>query len=86
MELGHNDTVCQDLNTFRNETIVNEVQVYNNEFVITDKWISNVASLVYAIFAGALSDKHGRKLLILLPMFGKLLDGILSVINYTFIR
>ncbi len=74
------------MNTFRNETIKNDVQIYSNDFSITDKWVSTVPSFIYAIFAGALSDKYGRKPLILMPVFGNIIGGIFSVLNYAFIR
>ena len=40
---------------------------------------------MYALFIGALSDKFGRKPLILLPIFGALLDHVLGFVNFKFI-
>ncbi|CAM6055374.1 unnamed protein product [Sphagnum tenellum] len=35
---------------------------------------------------GALSDKYGRKYLILMPMLGSLLSSVLDIVHYSFIR
>ncbi len=74
------------MNTYPNETIKNEVQIFSNDFAITDKWVRTVPSFLYAVFAGALSDKYGRKPLILLPLIGNIIGGVFSVLNYVFIR
>jgi hypothetical protein len=86
IEMGHNDTVCKDMNTYPYETVKNEVQIFSNDFSITDKWVSTVPAFIYVIFAGALSDRYGRRPLLLLPLFGNVLSGVFSVINFAFIR
>jgi hypothetical protein len=74
------------MNSFPNETVKNEVQIFSNDFSIKDKWVGAAPALLYSVFAGALSDRYGRKPLILLPIIGTALGNVFSVINYAFIR
>ena len=46
------------------------------------QWISSVPMIIFAIIAGALSDEYGRvKPLILIPLIGFLLSGLISMMN-----
>ncbi len=83
---GHNDTACKDLNSFPNETIKDEVQVFSNNFDIKSQWFGAVPAIVYSVFAGALSDRYGRKPLMVLPLTGVAIATALSLINFAFIR
>ena len=86
LELGQNDTLCYNLNTFPNETVKSEAQVFQNDFAITEKWVKVGPALAYSVFAGALSDRYGRKPLFLLPIIGYIIGHCFSIINYAFIR
>jgi hypothetical protein len=44
-------------------------------------WVKSTPTFIYALFIGALSDRFGRKPLILLPIFGALIDHVLGFIN-----
>ena len=57
LELGHNDTLCHNMNSYPNETVQNEVQIFQNEFAIKDRWVGAGPALAYSVFAGALSDR-----------------------------
>ena len=57
LELGHNDTLCHNLNSYPNETVQNEVQIFQNDFAIKDRWVGAAPALAYSVFAGALSDR-----------------------------
>ena len=37
LELGHNDTLCHNLNAYPNETVQNEVQIFQNDFAIKER-------------------------------------------------
>ena len=47
---------------------------------------THCAAFICSFFMGSLSDKFGKKPLIFLPLLGSVLDAILHMINYTFIR
>ena len=86
LELGHNDTLCHNLNAYPNETVQNEVQIFQNDFAIKDKWVGAGPALAYSVFAGALSDRYGRKPLFVLPVIGSIIGHCFSIINYAYIR
>ena len=52
----------------------------------TKEWINRMPTLIYSFFAGSLSDDFGRKPLIVMPMLGALIGGVITIINYTFIH
>ena len=62
------------------------MQIRVNNFKIGSGFISAVPGVVYSLFAGALSDRHGRKFLIYLPVFGTVLAYVSQMINYAYIR
>ncbi len=84
--LGHNESVCDSLHEEANDSVEDEVQKSVNHFKIYGGFISAIPGLVYSIFAGALSDKYGRKPLLYLPLTGHLIASVLQILHYFFIR
>ncbi len=83
---GYNDTVCDNLQAEEHDHVQTEVQIYKNNFSIKDQMLSSWPSIIYVFFAGALSDRFGRKWLICLPVLGVLVSTIFQIIHYIFIR
>eukprot|EP00094_Tigriopus_californicus_P006556 TCALIF_06312-PA protein Name:"Similar to slc46a1 Proton-coupled folate transporter (Xenopus laevis)" AED:0.00 eAED:0.00 QI:52/1/1/1/0.8/1/6/0/439 len=86
ISLGYNDTICDDLSAEGNDHIQDETQVYLNKFEIVNQYISSTPVIIYSMFIGALSDKYGRKALILAPIFGSIIDDSLALVHVTFQR
>ncbi len=83
---GYNDTVCDNLGAEEHDEVQNEVQIYKNNFAIKDQMLSSWPSIIYVFFAGALSDRFGRKWLICLPVLGVLVSTAFQIVHYIFIR
>ncbi len=83
---GYNDTICDNLTAPEYDDVQNEVQIFKNNFGIKDHMLASWPTFIYAFFAGALSDRFGRKWLICLPILGVLLSTIFQLIHYAFIR
>ncbi len=49
-------------------------------------FLGAVPGVAYSFFAGALSDRYGRKPLFYLPMAGFFASALLDCVNYAFIR
>lgn len=81
-DLNYTEEICGNLSAEANEDVENEVQRKLANFEMISKWIRTTPTLVYAFVMGALSDKFGRKPLLMLPMIGTVIDGILQLINY----
>ncbi len=47
-----------------------QVQIHVNNFEMTRDWIYNGPPIFFSLIAGALSDKFGRKPLIVFPVIG----------------
>ena len=86
LELNYPEDICQALSAPENEAIENEVQRELQSFEMIGQWIDTLPAFIFSFFMGSLSDRFGRKPLILLPLIGSVLDAILHIINYAFIR
>jgi MFS family permease len=62
------------------------VQIQVNNFQMKSKWISSIPMVAFALIAGSLSDRLGRKPPLLFPLFGYLISSVINVINYAFIE
>ena len=49
-------------------------------------WVQCAPSIVFALFAGGLSDIIGRKPTLLVPLLGHIVAGIFDIINNAFIE
>ena len=68
IELGYDEFLCQNVSS--NATIESEIQIKVNEIEIVSNWFSKVPGVFYSFFAGSLSDDHGRKPCLFLPILG----------------
>ena len=79
VNLNYTDEVCDNIYAHKDK------QETNQEFVTdlqrTSKIIQAVPPLIYALFAGPWSDKHGRKPLIILGIFGYVISNIVFLVN-----
>lgn len=81
-DLNYTEEICGNLSAEDNEEVENEVQRKLQDFEMISQWIKTTPTLVYAFVMGALSDKFGRKPLLMLPIIGQAIDGVLQLINY----
>ena len=86
IQLNQTQEICDNLSADENSDIEFEVQRRLQDFEMITQWIKSAPTFVYAFFIGALSDRFGRKPIILLPMLGYLIDLCLNFINYAFIE
>ena len=86
LQLNYTEDICKNLSADANEANENQVQRELQSFEMIGQWIDTLPAFIYSFFIGALSDRFGRKPLIMLPILGSVLDAILHIINYTFIR
>ena len=54
-----------------------EVQVIVNNFQMNSQWIGNIPLIAFSIIAGPLSDVFGRKPLMIVPLIGYILSGVI---------
>lgn len=82
-DLNFTQDICNNLHLEVNDNYEIQVQRKLQEFELINQYIYTVPQFLCAIFSGPISDKLGRrKPLLLLPMFGGLLDICLNIINY----
>ena len=99
IELGMNTTVCDNLNDYNETQVdvqkrVNKLEMYGDIMcqVRADYhynliyYYYQVPTILYAILAGSLSDKYGRKPLTILPILGQILEGAALLVNKIWFR
>jgi len=86
VELDQDETVCNNLDLDEHSLTQIEVQKVVNNFNIVSNLLGTIPQIFYTLFAGALSDKYGRKPLIYGPMIGFFLSAVIDSLHYTFIR
>lgn len=70
-ELGYNETVCANLKDERFKDLEAQVQIDVNKFEVIRDWVYHAPPIFFAAIAGALSDRYGRKPLLVFPIVGK---------------
>ena len=85
-EMNYTQQVCDNLGDESNKAIEELVQKRTNDFLTTSQWLNNIPGIVFAIYAGPLSDHFGRKPLMMLPILGYLISAIGGIINYAFLE
>ena len=78
-ELGHSEHVCSDLHNHTDIEIL--VQKRVNMFEMYGDIMCQVPTVIYAILAGSLSDKFGRKPLMIAAILGQILEGVALLAN-----
>ena len=79
IELGHNYSTCENLNNHIDihhavQKRVNMVEAHGDTMV-------QVPIIIYALLAGTLSDKYGRRPLMIMPIVGQILEGVALLAN-----
>ena len=86
IELNHTKDTCEHLGDDSNELIQEEVQVLTNNFQMNAQWITSIPGILFSLYAGPLSDKFGRKPLLMFPIVGYFFSAIGGIINYMFLE
>nr|XP_022314614.1 proton-coupled folate transporter-like [Crassostrea virginica] len=71
-----NETACSSLDKY--PALEDEVQKQSGYYLIYYRLLLNIPAILLSMFCGSYSDRHGRKLPILLPCFG----GMAAVMMY----
>ena len=72
--LGHNQSVCSHLNNHTD--IQTEVQARVNMFQVTGELMCQVPTIIYALLAGTISDRFGRKPLMVTVRYSELDNAV----------
>lgn len=83
-ELGHNSSICEDLSNYSDIQVI--VQKRVNMLEMYGDMMCQVPTIIYALLAGSLSDKYGRKPLMILPIIGQILEGTALIVNKVWFR
>ena len=62
--------------------LIDDVQRYVSSLDIYIALINNVPSIIFILFLGPWSDKHGRKPLMIAPVSGYILSILILILNY----
>ena len=84
-ELGYSEKVCQNLSLETNEQVENLVQKRLQEFQTIGQWINSVPTLILSLFMGSISEKFGRKPLMIFPLVGSIFANISLYFNYRWV-
>lgn len=74
-----NETECSSLEN--HPAMEDQVQKQSGYYLIYYRLLLNIPAILLSLFCGSYSDRHGRKLPILLPCFG----GMAAVMMYTWL-
>ena len=85
-ELNYAEEICNNLGDESQKNIEDEVQKKANSFLMTAQWLNNIPGIIFAVYAGPLSDQFGRKPLMMLPIIGYFLGAVGGIINYAFLE
>ena len=78
-ELGHSELICSTLHNRTDIEIL--VQKRVNMFEMYGDIMSQVPTVIYAVLAGSLSDRFGRKPLMIAAILGQILEGGALLVN-----
>ena len=85
IELNYTEEVCEHLGDDSNRDTEEEVQVLVNNFQMKANWIVAVPGIFFSLYAGPLSDRFGRKPVLMIPILGTALQAFGGLINYIFL-
>ena len=86
IELNNTEEVCNNLGDESNKLVQDEVQILTNNFQMKGQWITSVPGILFSLYAGPLSDKFGRKPLMMFPIVGFIFSSVGGIINYAFLE
>ncbi|KAK8379478.1 hypothetical protein O3P69_019408 [Scylla paramamosain] len=78
-EMAYPEEVCLNLTSYT--TTEAEVQQRVTVTLMYYNLITSLPSVLFALFLGSWSDRHGRKVPIVLPLFGNLMSSLVYVVN-----
>lgn len=82
-DLNLTEEICHNLASEDNQDYEIEVQKRLQNFEMVNQWLNTAPTFIYSLFIGGLSDKFGRrKPLMLIPIFGQMINFVLYFINY----
>lgn len=79
IEKNYSSEICANLSSYPNNQI--EVQRVVTKINMYMDLLTNIPSVLFVLFLGSWSDKHGRKLPMILPLVGSLLSTVLYLMN-----
>ena len=62
--------------------LINQVQAYVTNLYIYVTLIDNIPSIIFVLFLIPWSDKHGRKLLMIVPIVAHIMQTLIYMANY----
>lgn len=62
--------------------LINQVQAYVTNLNIYVTLIDNIPSIFFVLFLIPWSDTHGRKMLMIIPIVGHILQTLIYIANY----
>ena len=62
--------------------MIKQIQRYVSNLNIYGSLIEHIPSMFFVLFIGPFSDKHGRKILMIVPLIGKSLSTLINMANY----
>ncbi|KAK9501064.1 hypothetical protein O3M35_002178 [Rhynocoris fuscipes] len=84
INLGLSDEICNNLTAPENQKLQKEVQLKVSTFHQYENIASHLVPVILAFFLGPWSDKVGRKLPLLLGLFGNFVYSFMIVVNASF--
>ena len=78
-----NERVCDPENiTHASPFVLHMIDFYSDTVNVWSTGIENIWSMLIVLFWGPWTDKHGRKLLMILPMIGEILSNLIFIWCY----
>ncbi|XP_059089162.1 proton-coupled folate transporter-like [Tigriopus californicus] len=84
-KLNFSEDLCNDLNNDNHTSELDEVQQEVSNYEGTLSLAAFFPRVIYALIAGAWSDRFGRKFIIGMPVFGQVLLSLSLLLNYAFL-
>ena len=84
VNLNHTKSVCDNLKDPSNSQIQNEVQDLVTCYLMYASAIGGVGSVLFCMFLGPWSDRHGRKMPMMLPFCGHIYTALVCLLNTYF--
>ncbi|XP_045598775.1 lysosomal proton-coupled steroid conjugate and bile acid symporter SLC46A3 isoform X2 [Procambarus clarkii] len=78
-EQGYDNVTCANLSSYPEEEVA--VQQMVTTINMYNELLCNIPAVLFVLFLGSWSDKHGRKIPLILPLIGSFLATLLYLIN-----
>ena len=85
-DLNFTEEICDNLSLEENYNYEIQVQRKLQDFELVQQFIGLIPAFVYSFFTGSFTDTFGRrKILIILPVIGRVTEMVIYIFNYAFI-